>query len=100
MRAERFDHVLTLEPLAYGGCSHLLGQYPDWSHRMLRVITENDGVHANIACSSPCQCRTWEHATVAARLGDAAHLMPSLGVGINLFVLDASKLSVRLEKAH
>ncbi|MEU1434221.1 FAD-dependent monooxygenase [Streptomyces sp. NPDC005786] len=76
--------------------AHLLGAYADWSPEILRMITENDGPYVDRPLLALPVPHTWEHAAGVTLLGDAAHLMPPLGVGVNLAMLDASELALAL----
>ncbi|MEU1489115.1 FAD-dependent monooxygenase [Streptomyces sp. NPDC005776] len=76
--------------------AHLLGAYADWSPETLRMITENDGPYVDRPLLALPVPHTWEHAAGVTLLGDAAHLMPPLGVGVNLAMLDASELALAL----
>ncbi|MEU6037791.1 NAD(P)/FAD-dependent oxidoreductase [Actinomadura sp. NPDC047616] len=74
----------------------LLDEYADWSPRMLRMITDNDGAYVDRPLFALPAPHTWEHSPSVTLLGDAAHLMPPLGVGVNLAMLDASELALAL----
>ncbi|MGK5555242.1 FAD-dependent oxidoreductase [Actinomadura kijaniata] len=76
--------------------AHLLREYADWSPRMLRMITDNDGAYVDRPLYALPVPHTWEHSPSVTLLGDAAHLMPPLGVGVNLAMLDASELALAL----
>ncbi|THA70543.1 FAD-dependent monooxygenase [Streptomyces sp. A0642] len=76
--------------------AHLLREYADWSPRMLRLITDNDGPYVDRPLLALPVPHTWEHSPGVTLLGDAAHLMPPLGVGVNLAMLDASELALAL----
>lgn len=76
--------------------AHLLEEYADWSPRTLRLITDNDGAYVDRPLLALPVPHTWEHSQGVTLLGDAAHLMPPLGVGVNLAMLDASELALAL----
>lgn len=76
--------------------AYLRAEYADWSPETLRLITENDGVYVDRPLLALPVPHTWEHAKGVTLLGDAAHLMPPLGVGVNLAMLDASELALAL----
>lgn len=77
----------------------LLGEYAHWSPRMRQMITENDGAYVDRPIFALPVPHTWEHNPTVTLLGDAAHLMPPLGVGVNLAMLDASELALALANA-
>ncbi|MER5322991.1 FAD-dependent oxidoreductase [Streptosporangium roseum] len=74
----------------------LLKEFADWSPRLRRLITDNDGPYVDRPIFALPVPHTWEHNPTVTLLGDAAHLMPPLGVGVNLAMLDASELAVAL----
>ncbi|OON80570.1 FAD-dependent oxidoreductase [Streptomyces tsukubensis] len=79
--------------------AQLLERYAHWSPRMRRMITDNDGPYVDRPILALPVPHTWEHDPTVTLLGDAAHLMPPLGVGVNLAMLDASDLALALANA-
>ncbi|MFD4998521.1 FAD-dependent oxidoreductase [Streptomyces buecherae] len=77
----------------------LLDAYADWSPRMRQLITDNDGPYVDRPILALPVPHTWRHCPTVTLLGDAAHLMPPLGVGVNLALLDASELALALARA-
>lgn len=77
----------------------LRDEYADWSPLMRRMITDNDGPYVDRPIFALPVPHTWEHDPAVTLLGDAAHVMPPLGVGVNLAMLDASELAVTLANA-
>ncbi|MFF9768293.1 FAD-dependent oxidoreductase [Streptomyces sp. NPDC014636] len=74
----------------------LLQRYAAWSPRMRRLITDNDGPYVDRPIHALPVPHTWDHSPTVTLLGDAAHLMPPLGVGVNLAMLDACELALAL----
>ncbi|MEV8061421.1 NAD(P)/FAD-dependent oxidoreductase [Streptomyces antimycoticus] len=77
----------------------LLEEYAHWSPRMRQMITTNDGPYVDRPLFALPVPHTWEHNPTVTLLGDAAHLMPPLGVGVNLAMLNASELALALADA-
>ncbi|MFF2043396.1 FAD-dependent oxidoreductase [Kitasatospora sp. NPDC058170] len=74
----------------------LLDEFAHWSPRMRRMITDNDGPYVDRPILALPVPHTWEPSPTVTLLGDAAHLMPPLGVGVNLAMLDAAELALAL----
>ncbi|MFJ5645046.1 FAD-dependent oxidoreductase [Streptomyces sp. NPDC093223] len=79
--------------------ARLLERYAHWSPRLRRLITDNDGPYVDRPIFALPVPHTWEPDPTVTLLGDAAHLMPPLGVGVNLAMLDASDLALALANA-
>ncbi|WP_435857902.1 FAD-dependent oxidoreductase [Streptomyces tendae] len=79
--------------------ARLLAEYAGWSPRILRLITENDGAYVDRPLFALPVPHTWRHTPGVTLLGDAAHLMPPLGVGVNLAMLDAAELALALARS-
>ncbi|MGA4990818.1 FAD-dependent oxidoreductase [Nonomuraea bangladeshensis] len=76
----------------------LLERYRDWSPRLRRLIADNDGPYVDRPIFALPVPHVWEHNPTVTLLGDAAHLMPPLGVGVNLALLDACELALALAR--
>ncbi|MFF0139352.1 FAD-dependent oxidoreductase [Streptomyces sp. NPDC005227] len=76
----------------------LLDRYRDWSPRLRQLLTDNDGLYVDRPILALPVPHTWEHDPTVTLLGDAAHLMPPLGVGVNLAMLDACDLALAIAK--
>ncbi|MEU8183707.1 NAD(P)/FAD-dependent oxidoreductase [Micromonospora sp. NPDC049047] len=72
--------------------SGLLAMFDGWAAPMLDLLG-----HGTAFLHRPCYVlpvsHTWAHARGVTLLGDAAHLMPPLGAGANLAMLDAAELA-------
>ncbi|MFE2302939.1 FAD-dependent oxidoreductase [Streptomyces sp. NPDC059445] len=74
----------------------LLDRYRRWSPRLRRMLSHNDGLYVDRPLYALPVPHSWEHDPTVTLLGDAAHLMPPLGVGVNLAMLDACELALAL----
>lgn len=74
----------------------LLEEYAHWSPRLRQMINDNDGPYVDRPIFALPVPHTWAHNPTVTLLGDAAHLMPPLGVGVNHAMLDASELALAL----
>ncbi|MDT8911418.1 NAD(P)/FAD-dependent oxidoreductase [Amycolatopsis sp. PS_44_ISF1] len=77
----------------------LLAEYAAWSPSLRRMITDNEGPYVDRPILALPVPHRWPHNPTVTLLGDAAHLMPPLGVGVNLAMLDASELALALANA-
>ncbi|MFG2450102.1 FAD-dependent oxidoreductase [Streptomyces sp. NPDC048512] len=76
----------------------LLDRFRDWSPRLRRLLTDNDGLYVDRPILALPVPHTWDHDPTVTLLGDAAHHMPPLGVGVNLAMLDACELALALAR--
>ncbi|HEY3506361.1 MAG TPA: NAD(P)/FAD-dependent oxidoreductase [Actinocatenispora sp.] len=74
---------------------HLLGAYPGWHDRLLDLLRQADDLTPRPLYALPAGHR-WPRVPGMTLLGDAAHLMPPLGLGANLAILDGSDLALAL----
>ncbi|TRV80966.1 FAD-dependent monooxygenase [Streptomyces sp. 130] len=74
----------------------LLDRYRSWAPGLRRLITDNDGPYIHRPLYALPVPHTWQTNPSVTLLGDAAHLMPPLGVGVNLAMLDASELATAI----
>lgn len=74
----------------------LLARFPGWSPALLDLIIRSDLIAAVRPIASMPAPLGWVHRPGLTLVGDAAHLMPPLGVGVNLAMLDAADFALAL----
>lgn len=74
----------------------LLARFEGWSPALLALIANAAGIAAiRPIVALPAELG-WKHQSALTLIGDAAHVMPPLGVGVNLAMLDAADLGEAL----
>ncbi|MGW4523523.1 FAD-dependent oxidoreductase [Amycolatopsis sp. NPDC004378] len=76
--------------------AHLLERYAGWHPRVLGFVDEQDSGFTHRPLYVLPVPHAWTHTPGLTLLGDAAHLMPPLGVGANLAMLDGTELATAL----
>lgn len=82
--------------LATIGKDALLARFAGWAPSLLDLIAEAEGIAAVRPIMALPPGLRWPHRTGLTVIGDAAHVMPPLGVGVNLAMLDAAELAEAL----
>ncbi|TQN61299.1 FAD-dependent monooxygenase [Agrobacterium tumefaciens] len=79
--------------------NELLKRFSGWSEKLLKMILNADAITAvRPIIALPAGLR-WAHRPGLTLIGDAAHVMPPVGVGVNLAMLDAADLAEALVSA-
>lgn len=73
--------------------SHLSKAFDGWHESLLYLLRHNDRAFVNRPLFALPAPHTWEHVPGLTLLGDAAHLMPPVGLGANLAMLDGADLA-------
>lgn len=73
--------------------THLLKMFDGWDESLLYLLRHNDRAFINRPLFVLPAPHTWEHVPGITLLGDAAHLMPPVGLGANLAMLDGADLA-------
>ncbi|MFE1770163.1 FAD-dependent oxidoreductase [Streptomyces sp. NPDC059008] len=73
--------------------ARLLAQYQGWHESLLEILRDNEGGFLNRPMFVLPVPHTWQRVPGVTLLGDAAHLMPPVGVGANLALLDGAELA-------
>lgn len=76
--------------------AHLLKMFDGWDESLLALLRNNDGGFVDRPVFVLPVPHTWEHVPGITLLGDAAHLMPPVGLGANLAMLDGADLAQAL----
>lgn len=76
--------------------TQLLARFKGWSPALLALISDAECIAAIRPIYAMPAGLGWKHKRGLTLLGDAAHLMPPLGVGVNLAMLDAADLAEAL----
>lgn len=76
--------------------AQLLSRFSGCTPLLTTLISDSDRIAAVRPISSMPLPLGWPHRAGLTLVGDAAHVMPPLGVGVNLAMLDASDLAMAL----
>ncbi|MCR6482691.1 FAD-dependent monooxygenase [Amycolatopsis sp. OK19-0408] len=79
--------------------ANLLTRFAGWHPDVLRLLRDQDGAFTHRPLHVLPVPHAWTHTPGVTLLGDAAHLMPPLGVGANLALLDGTELATALATA-
>jgi 2-polyprenyl-6-methoxyphenol hydroxylase-like FAD-dependent oxidoreductase len=79
--------------------ANLRERYAGWHPDLLRFLADHDGGFTHRPLYVLPVPHAWTHTPGLTLLGDAAHLMPPLGVGANLALLDGTELGTALATA-
>jgi len=74
----------------------LLARFEGWSPSLLSLIAKADSIVAVRPIVTLPPAHRWSPQDGLTLIGDAAHVMPPLGVGVNLAMLDAAELAEAL----
>ncbi|MEU8471232.1 NAD(P)/FAD-dependent oxidoreductase [Streptomyces sp. NPDC029006] len=73
--------------------ARLLKMFDGWDENLLGLLRHNDGGFVDRPVFVLPAPHAWEHVPGITLLGDAAHLMPPVGLGANLAMLDGADLA-------
>lgn len=73
--------------------AYLLKMFDGWDDNLLSLLRYHDGGFVHRPVFVLPVPHTWEHIPGITLLGDAAHLMPPVGLGANLAMLDGADLA-------
>ncbi|MGA5821777.1 FAD-dependent oxidoreductase [Kitasatospora sp. NPDC094028] len=73
--------------------THLLRTFDGWDESLRHLLRDSDSGFVNRPLFVLPAPHTWEHVPGVTLLGDAAHLMPPVGLGANLAMLEGSDLA-------
>ncbi|GAA3774687.1 NAD(P)/FAD-dependent oxidoreductase [Streptomyces coacervatus] len=73
--------------------THLLRMFDGWDDSLRYILRNSDNGFVNRSLFVLPAPHTWDHIPGVTLLGDAAHLMPPVGLGANLSMLDGSDLA-------
>ncbi|GGP33006.1 FAD-dependent oxidoreductase [Streptomyces abikoensis] len=76
--------------------AHLLEMFDGWHDSLLYLLRSGDKGFVNRPLYALPVPPAWRHVPGLTLVGDAAHLMPPLGVGANLALLDGAELALAL----
>ncbi|WP_354637347.1 FAD-dependent oxidoreductase [Kitasatospora camelliae] len=79
--------------------TQLLRMFDGWDESLRYVLRNSDNGFVNRPLFVLPAPHTWQHVPGVTLLGDAAHLMPPVGLGANLAMLDGSDLAHALVTA-
>lgn len=85
--------------LAGVGKADLLAQYDGWSPALRSLIQDADRVAAVRPIVALPAGTAWPAKPGLTLIGDAAHVMPPMGAGVNLALLDAAELAQAMASA-